>query len=144
MTTPDEVLATAEHLVRSFGTSDLEEYFGCFETDATFVFHTTNRVLGSLAQYREEWATWQHEDGFRVLSCRSSDQRVQDLGNVAVFTHRVSTRTATTGGEDEVAERETIVFRRQDDGRWLGVHEHLSIDPTEQNASHSSSTEPEP
>jgi ketosteroid isomerase-like protein len=32
-------------------------------------------------------------------------------------------------GEHDLAERETIVFRRHADGRWLGVHEHLSSQP---------------
>jgi ketosteroid isomerase-like protein len=31
--------------------------------------------------------------------------------------------------ETEQGERETIVFRREPDGRWLAVHEHLSPAP---------------
>lgn len=72
------------------------------------------------------------EDGLRVLACTSSEQRVQDLGRVAVFTHRVRTRVATNSGEDELRERETIVFRRQDGGGWVAVHEHLSPEPADE------------
>ena len=46
--------------------------------------------------------------------------------DVVVFTHRVATHLRDADGEHDLAERETIVFRRVADGRWLGVHEHLS------------------
>jgi ketosteroid isomerase-like protein len=127
--TEDEVREAAAALVAAFGAGALEAYFGAFAPDATFVFHTTDRVLESVEAYRREWARWEEEDGFRVLSCSSVDQRVQPLGDVAVFTHRVRTRVATTGGELELRERETIVFRREATGRWVAVHEHLSPDP---------------
>jgi len=129
MTATTEVLSAAEHLVHCFGTGELDGYFASFEPDTTFVFHTTDRVMTSVAEYREEWSAWEREDQFRVLWCRSNDQRVQVHGDVAIFTHRVLTRAATTAGETEAAERETIVFHRQGDGNWLGVHEHLSLDP---------------
>jgi uncharacterized protein (TIGR02246 family) len=125
----DEVLAAAAEVVRAFGSGDVEGYFGCFAPDATFVFHSTPRVLGSREAYREEWASWERADGFLVLDCTSSEQRVQDLGDVAVFTHRVRTLVHAAGEQAELHERETIVFRRADDGRWLAVHEHLSPDP---------------
>jgi ketosteroid isomerase-like protein len=73
--------------------------------------------------------TWE-AGGFRVESCRSLEPRVSLVGaDVAVFTHRVRTRLA--GVSDELAERESIVFRRCPDGGWLAVHEHLSPDPVE-------------
>jgi uncharacterized protein (TIGR02246 family) len=131
MTTPEhEVLEVAADLVAAFGRGDLPAYFSSFADDATFVFHTTAPVLDSVDAYRREWAEWERENGFRVLSCTSSEQRVQDLGGVVVFSHRVATRIATNAGEEDTRERETIVFQRQDDGRWLAVHEHLSVDPT--------------
>ncbi|HTZ92370.1 MAG TPA: hypothetical protein VMB74_08240 [Streptosporangiaceae bacterium] len=40
----------------------------------------------------------------------------------------MTTVIGSTRGEETVAERETIVFRR-DGGRWAAVHEHLSPDP---------------
>jgi ketosteroid isomerase-like protein len=35
----------------------------------------------------------------------------------------------SAGATSVLHERETIVFHRQDDGRWLAVHEHLSAAP---------------
>ena len=129
MSSQDEVLDAAARVVAAFGSGNLDAYFAAFAEDATFVFHSTGRVLTSRADYREEWASWERADGFRVLECTSSDQRVQDLGDVAVFTHRVRTRVSSGGAETELQERETIVFRRDGDGRWVAVHEHLSPDP---------------
>jgi len=93
------------------------------------VFYTTPTVLGSRAEYEAEFSRWEH-DGFRVLSCTSHDQLVQRAGDVAVFTHRVSTRALSAGEEVTTDERETIVFRREADGRWLAMHEHLSATPS--------------
>lgn len=126
--TADEVLAAAEGLVRAFGSHDRDAYFSAFAPDATFLFHTLGRVLGSRAEYEQEWAMWE-ADGFHVEGCRSIDRRVDLLTpDVAVFTHRV--RTSLAGSTAEERERETIVFRKQDDG-WRAVHEHLSADPGE-------------
>jgi ketosteroid isomerase-like protein len=69
------------------------------------------------------------EEGFEVLSCTSSDQRVQVFGALAVFTHGIATRLRTAAGDEETRERETIVFALQDDGAWLAVHEHVSPAP---------------
>ena len=123
------VLAAAADLVAAFGAHDTERYFDAFAPEATFLFYTTPEVLPSRAAYRAEWQTWE-QYGFRVLACRSSDQRVQLLGDdVAVFTHRVATRVRDATGGHDLTERETIVFRRVGEGRWLGVHEHLSPAP---------------
>jgi len=126
----EQVLDTAAALVASFAAGDLEAYFGHFAPDATFVFHTTPGVLGSVDAYRDEWAGWERDAGFRVLSCLSSEQRVQQIGPVAVFTHRVRTRVTTNDGEEDLRERETIVFQLREDGRWIAVHEHLSPEPS--------------
>ena len=125
-----EVLAAANALVEAFGAHDTVAYFASFAPDATFVFHTTEQPLRSRAAYEELWATWEQEDGFRVLSCRSSDQHVQLLADdVAVITHRVLTVVRDGGAEEADEEIETIVFRRDGDRRWLAVHEHLSPAP---------------
>ena len=129
MTDTEDVLAAAADVVQAFGSGDLENYFAAFADDATFIFHTTDRVLTSVAQYRSEWEAWQRDDDFRVLACTSSEQRVQLFADVAVFTHRVRTLTSTRAGDAESAERETIVFHRAFGTRWAGVHEHLSVDP---------------
>jgi uncharacterized protein (TIGR02246 family) len=120
------VLDAARVLVEAFGAHDTEAYFGSFAPDATFLFYTHGEPLRSRAAYRDLWTEWE-QDGFRVLSCSSSDQHVQVLtDDVAVFTHRVHTVVRTGPAEESLDERETIVFRREAGGRWLAVHEHLS------------------
>jgi len=129
MSPKSDVLAAAAALVSAFGNHDREAYFASFEPRATFLFHSADALLGSRAAYEGEWDGWVR-DGFHILGCVSADQRADLLGeDVAVFTHRVRTHLRDADGEHRLAERETIVLRRQDDGRWLGVHEHLSVDP---------------
>jgi len=124
-----EVRAAAAALVAAFGAHDVEGYFDAFALDASFLFHTTPYLLDSRAAYEAEWRSWE-EAGFRVLGCESFEGRVQEIADgVAAFTHRVRTRVRDAEGEHDLAERETIVFRRTPDGRWLGVHEHLSPEP---------------
>jgi uncharacterized protein (TIGR02246 family) len=129
MTTQEEdVLEAARRLVEAFGAHDVSAYFDSFTPDATFVFPNCPAPLGSRAEYEATWRTWE-QDGFRVEACVSSDQRVHLIDDdVAVFTHDVSTSLA--GEATPARERETIVFRKDASGRWLGVHEHLSADPT--------------
>jgi ketosteroid isomerase-like protein len=124
----DEVLAAARHLVRAFGQHDTAAYFGCFDPAATFIFYTTATRLASRQEYQRLWQQWEREDEFAVQSCRSAQPVVQVLGDVAVFSHDVTTVVATRDGEQTVRERETIVFQRDGD-RWLAVHEHLSPHP---------------
>ena len=122
-----QVLEAAHALVEAFARHDAAAYFAAFRPDATFCFHTHPEVLGSRAEYEELWRSWE-ADGFRVLGCVSREQRVQSLGDVAVFVHRVATRIRTGETEESLDERETIVFARGDTG-WLAVHEHLSPVP---------------
>jgi len=128
VSTTDEVLAAARHLVQAFGRHDTAAYFGCFAPDATFIFHTTAARLASRAEYQRLWRQWEDEDEFRVLSCASAQPVVQDLGDAGVFSHDVTTVIRTRPGEQTLTERETIVFRRDGD-RWTAVHEHLSPQP---------------
>ena len=129
MTARDEVLEAARAIVDAYGHHDAPRYFASFDPDATFLFYTTPTLLRSRADYEAEWRRWE-TDGFRVLSCRSIEPEVQGLSEeVSVFTHRVRTRLRDGSGEHDLAERETIVFRRDPSGRWLGVHEHLSPEP---------------
>jgi ketosteroid isomerase-like protein len=122
-----QVLEAADRLVSAFGEGRVDDYFACFHPQATFVFYTAERRLESAAEWRELWDYLEREEGFEVLECLSTERRVQELGDVAVFTHDVETRVSTlAGGEETLRERETIVFARQDGGRWLAVHEHLS------------------
>ena len=129
MSAEAEVRSTAAALVSSFGRGDLDAYFASFADDATFLFHTTDRLLTSTEEYRREWARWSAEDGFAVLDCATEDTVVQVIGDAAVLTHRVRTTVSTHEGESSLRERETIVFARRG-GRWLAVHEHLSPDPS--------------
>jgi uncharacterized protein (TIGR02246 family) len=124
-----EVQQAVAALVAAFGEGRLDEYFDCFAPDATFVFYTAPVRLMSVDEYRALWARWVAEDGFRVVSCRTSDTNVQLFGDIAVVTHSVKTRISTDQGEDTLDERETIVMARGVDGHWLGVHEHLSPKP---------------
>lgn len=124
-----QVRSAAQHLIDVFGAHRRNEYFACFAPDATFIFYTTPSVLGSRAEFETEWDRWEREDGFRVLECGSRDQSIQMAGEVAIFTHRVATRVRSQGEELTSDERETIVFQRSDDGRWLAIHEHLSPTP---------------
>ena len=128
MSAADEVAAAAANIVAAFGAHNRDAYFATFVPEATFLFHTSPRLLGNRAEYEQEWATWE-QDGFRVLGCQSSDGQVRMIGSdCAVFTHTVRTTLADGAGSVETGERETIVFALRD-GRWLGVHEHLSPDP---------------
>ncbi|MEV6018503.1 MULTISPECIES: nuclear transport factor 2 family protein [unclassified Streptomyces] len=125
-TTVQEIETAADALVAAFAEGRLDDYFGAFAPEATFVFHTTPKRLGSTAEYRALWQEWVEQDAFRILGCTSSAQLVQPFGDTAVFSHDVETRVATNSGEQTVHERETIVFARSEDGAWLAVHEHLS------------------
>ncbi|MET8099556.1 nuclear transport factor 2 family protein [Streptomyces sp. NPDC005236] len=126
-TTVQEIRTAADALVAAFAEGRLDDYFGAFAPEATFVFHTTPQRLGSTAEYRALWQQWLEQDGFRILGCVSSAPLVQPFGDTAVFSHDVETRVATNAGEETVHERETIVFARSEDGAWLAVHEHLSL-----------------
>ncbi len=123
-----EVKAAAASIVAAFGRHDTGAYFAHFAPEATFVLHTTARRLENLEEYRQEWGRWERDIGFRVLSCVSSDQSVQLLGDIAIFTHAVRSEISTNEAELTVHERETIIFHRRD-GKWIAVHEHLSPQP---------------
>ena len=124
-----EVRRAAAAIVRAYGAHDTEAYFAAFHPEASFVFHTSPERLGSTDEFATEWTRWERDDGFQVLSCRSFDQRVQVWGEVAVFTHTIESTVRALGEEESSTERETIVFARGVDGRWLAVHEHLSPAP---------------
>jgi ketosteroid isomerase-like protein len=127
---PDlEIRAAVDEIVSAFGEGRLDDYFASFHPDCTFVFHTTDRRLESVDDYRRLWDEWVREDGFEVLSCSTSGTRIQRWDDAAVVTHSVRTRVRTREGEEDLDERETIVLTLGPDGRWRGVHEHLSPAP---------------
>lgn len=128
MSAEAEVREAAGRLVDAFARHDTSSYFASFAPDATFVFHNVEGVLESRAQYEELWRQWEF-DGIAILSCTSSHGSVQMLGSdVGVFNHSVRTGVRDATVTYETGERETIVFQRRD-GEWVGVHEHLSVDP---------------
>ncbi len=124
--TTNAVLAAADSLIDAFARHDREKYFAAFTEDATFIFHNLDRALPDRAAYEAEWALWETRDGFKVISCQSTDRNLKMLGTVAVFAHAVETQLEFNGEPVTSQERETIVFEKQVDGRWLAVHEHLS------------------
>ena len=125
--TPARVLTAADDLIGAFAATDTAAYFAWFTADATFLFHTEPQLLADRAAYEQLWASWL-ADGWRVVSCQSTDQTVQIYGDTAVYTHTID--TVTSVGEEHTAtrERETIVFVVDGD-RLIAVHEHLSAAP---------------
>lgn len=121
---PEAVEAAASAIVAAFSATDRDRYFATFAPDATFVFHTEPARLDDRAQYERLWDEWV-ASGWRVLSCTSSDRRVQAMPGAAVFTHTVDTTVQTADGPESYRERETIVFALEGD-ELIAVHEHLS------------------
>jgi ketosteroid isomerase-like protein len=114
----DQVLKAAADLVAAFARNDREAYFGAFSADASFVFYTLEQPLLSRDAYQALWDNWRTEDGFEVLSCTSTNAFVSLQGDLRM-----------QGEQHFSQERETIVFRRQQQGPWLACHEHLSAMP---------------
>lgn len=124
-----DVSKAAAELVAAFGAHQRAAYFDAFAPAATFLFYNYPRLLNSRMEYESVWDQWERE-GFRVLGCDSSDQHFTFLNDeICVFTHTVRTTLREGEGSICTGERETIVFQLIG-GRWLGVHEHLSSDPT--------------
>jgi uncharacterized protein (TIGR02246 family) len=124
-----EIRAAAERLMEAFSTGDEDGYFGCFHPDATFLFHGVEPI-DSRDEYRALVRRWKDEHGFRVLSATSHDPDVRVFDDTAILIHGVTTVQMWDGEESTLHERESIVFQRQGEGRWLAIHEHLSADET--------------
>ena len=129
MSDQENVLNAAAVLVAAFARNDREAYFAAFSRDASFVFYTLPQPLLSRDAYQVLWDQWRAEDGFEVLACTSSNAFVSLQGDVALFIHDVATELRMQGEQHFSQERETIVFRRQQQGHWLACHEHLSAMP---------------
>ncbi|MBU6397901.1 MAG: nuclear transport factor 2 family protein [Rhodospirillales bacterium] len=124
----NEVCAVATALIAAFEANDRDGYFSYFIPEARFIFHAVPFVMESRAAYEAEYDRWVREEGFTVLECTSTRQHADVYGDSAVFTHQTFTRVRTHVGESGYHERESIIFTRQN-GRWLAVHEHLSLLP---------------
>lgn len=123
---PDEVTSAAERIVAAYSVMDEDAYFASFDPQATFIFHGTPERLSSREDYEAQWRTWV-SNGWKVISCHSSDPFIQIYGTTAVFSHSVATTTEELGQRATTEERETIVFTRSVSGGILAVHEHLSL-----------------
>lgn len=129
MTDPLAALhAAADRLLAAFAGHDRDAYFAAFAEDATFFFHALAEPLESRAAYEKLWRQWEEEDGFRVLACTATGRQVHLHGDVGILTHHVLTTVSALGSQSTMAERETIVFRRNTAGDWLAIHEHLSLE----------------
>jgi len=124
--TQEEVTSAAERIVAAYSAMDGDAYFASFDPQATFIFHGTPERLASRQDYEEQWRIWVSE-GWKVISCHSSDPFIQIYGTTAVFSHSVATTTEEQGQRATTEERETIVFTRAGSGGIMAVHEHLSL-----------------
>jgi ketosteroid isomerase-like protein len=124
--THEDVALAAERVVAAYAAMDQDVYFDSFDPQATFIFHGTPERLTSREDYQEQWRSWVSE-GWRVISCHSSDPFIQIHGTTAVFSHSVTTVIEEQGQRATTAERETIVFTRAGSGGIVAVHEHLSL-----------------
>jgi ketosteroid isomerase-like protein len=123
-----DALAAIDAIIDNFSRHQRDAYFSGFAADATFLFYTAPHRLDSRGAYESLWADWERDFGFRVMSCSSSNRRIQIFGDTAVFSHDVDTRIREHDIERTVLERESIIMERRD-GAWLCVHEHLSARP---------------
>lgn len=121
-------MAAALDIIEKFGKHRTAEYFAGFSEDATFIFYYTPEFLGSRAAYEALWRQWELENGFKVISCASTNQNVQLRGDIAIFCHDVETLVEFDGITETRLERETIVMENQPGG-WICIHEHLSAMP---------------
>jgi ketosteroid isomerase-like protein len=120
------VLAAAQTLIQAFSRHDTSAYFASFAEQASFIFHNHPQPLSSRAAYQDLWRQWETNHDFRVMQCQSSQQRVQWLGDVALFTHQTMTTVRMDGIVSAQHERESIIFRHDARLGWLAFHEHLS------------------
>ncbi|SDW91253.1 Ketosteroid isomerase homolog [Arthrobacter sp. cf158] len=128
--TEAEVIEAAAKMVEAFSNSRTEDYFACFDEHATFLFHGEGSRLETRAAYQSIWEGWM-EEGLRITSCKSTNRRIQIHGAVALLTHDVETDLDDKGSLSTAFERETIVFAKNQDGTVSCLHEHLSLDPTQ-------------
>ena len=122
--TEADALGAVDRIIDDFAHHRRDAYFAGFAPDATFLFHNVDHRLESRQAYETLWADWESA-GFQVLSCSSTNRRIQLFGSIAVFSHDVETKAKLAGVAETSRERETIVLGFTD-GVWLGIHEHLS------------------
>ena len=130
MNSIESVRNAANALVNHFGSGSVTQYFSCFSADADFILYTHPQRLRSRAEYEELWQSWEQEFGFKVNSCKSTNQSIRIIEDkLAIFTHDVTTSITNNAGSEILNERETIVFMH-DGNSWIAIHEHLSPSAT--------------
>jgi len=122
----NSVEQSIENLLVAFGHHDKDAYFACFHPDATFLFYNSDETGLTKTRYQQMWDSWEKEHGFKVLECRSTNKQLTVMGDTAIFTHEVATKTEWEGEQNLLCERESIIFVRNESDSWLCVHEHLS------------------
>ncbi|MGV9712986.1 nuclear transport factor 2 family protein [Gordonia sp. NPDC003424] len=121
-TPAERALAALDDLVAVFAANDEDAYFDSFATTARFVLPDTSPVALSVDEYRTLWREWR-ADGWRVVTCTSTDRQVTCAGDTAVVTHRVTT---ALGDGTTLNERETVIIDLSAEPKPLVMHEHLS------------------
>jgi ketosteroid isomerase-like protein len=124
--TENEVRGAYERLVGAF--REGRDKFASFAEDATII--DGGRWFGSLAEYRAAWDAWVAEHG--PLVPESVETRILDLSvlrDTAVLIHAIESRGQSGSDAEMEREIETMVFRREPDGPWLVIHQHLSQQP---------------
>ncbi|NEM89794.1 nuclear transport factor 2 family protein [Galbitalea soli] len=120
-----QVLTAAEAIVARLGAGDIEAYFECFASDATFAHYAHSDQVLSRSQFLLRWRESMEAEGVRMLSARSSDRRAHIHGDFSVFSHLLRREIARGEQRETLTERESIVFARRG-GRWMAVHSHVS------------------
>ncbi|WP_118857306.1 YybH family protein [Sphingomonas mesophila] len=122
--TPEEIVASVEDSWRS---GSAETAMALYAPDAV-VFST-----GKLAPTRDRNVITQETAGFMAMKPADfavTERNVQQLDPDTLVASGVVSFTAQVGPARQMARaRFTQVLQKQADGRWLIVHEHMSLPP---------------
>lgn len=121
----EDALHEINTLIDDYAHHRRDAYFSHFSEDATFVFHTSPARLDNRRAYEGLWQSWESVHDFRVLSCESTNRKIQRFGPTVIFTHDVDTVLSMDGVTERPMERETIVMQLTAK-EWSCIHEHLS------------------
>ncbi|KAA8732421.1 nuclear transport factor 2 family protein [Acinetobacter qingfengensis] len=119
-------LMVANEIITAFGQHQTAQYFALFEPEAQFIFYTHHEKLNSRMAYEMLWTQWEEQHRFKILNCESLHQAITLHENIAVFTHEVRTTVQWENAINSINEAETIILKRNAQGLWRAIHEHLS------------------
>lgn len=115
------LLTAAARMVDAFARLDADEYFRFISPDADFVFYNVADRMPDRATYERLWQEWKAKE--LSFTCETSEVTARLItADIAIVTQRVCTYLDTHA----IDERESLVFQRGSDDRWLVVHQHLS------------------